>query len=226
VKFGAHEVMEASEILSEKVNLINHLALYEQEAQSEQLRATIRRHMDATIQAYDQMVAYTHDFSARQGMQAPFQQPDANIERLKYGLRNPQPMAPQRTGRFNDTMIEHALLTCHKVSAACHIQRGLEVTDPNLRQMFLNGAIACYNMAYDTFLQMNQKGTYQVPSMDDHTAKTFLHAYQPMQDQGMNAPMDIQGMGGTQHMGGMHMGQNIPTQQQTGNPIGNPYFNQ
>lgn len=184
VKFGAHEVMEASEILHEKMNMINHLALYEQEAQDEQLRSMIRRHLDTAIQSYDQMVAYTHDYSARQGMQQPYPQPDANLERLKYGLRNPQPVAPQRTGRFNDMMIQTALLSAHKASAVCHVQRGLEVTDPNLRQMFMNGAIACFNQAYETFLYMNQQGTYQVPTMQDHTAKTYLHAFQPVNAQG------------------------------------------
>jgi hypothetical protein len=31
---------------------------------------------------------------------------------------------------------------------------------------------------------MNQQGSYQVPTMQDHTAKTFLHSYQPMNQQG------------------------------------------
>ncbi len=202
MKFGAHEVMEVSEILSEKMNLINHLALYEQEAQDEQLRSMIRRHLDMAIGAYDNMVAYTHDYSARQGMQPPYPQPDANLERLKYGLRNPQPVAPQRTGRFNDTMIATALLTAHKASATCHIQRGLEVTDPNLRQMFMNGAISCFNQAYETFLFMNQQGTYQVATLHDHTAKTMLHSYMPMNaqgimmEEGMTGAMQAQGGAG------------------------------
>jgi spore coat protein CotF len=183
VKFGAHEVMEASEILTEKMNLINHLALYEQEAQDEQLRSMIRRHMDTAISAYDQMVAYTHDFSARHGMSQPYPQPDADLERLKYGLRNPQPIAPQRTGRFNDMMIQSAMLILHKASAISHTQRGMEMTDPNVRQMCLNGAITCYNQAYETFLLMNQQGSYQVPTIHDHTAKTVLHAYQPIHAQ-------------------------------------------
>jgi len=215
VKFGAHEVMEVSEILSEKLNMINHMALYEQEAQDEQLRSTIRRQMDAAIAAYDQMVAYTHDYSARQGMQPPYPQPNSSLERVKYGLRNPQPMAPQRTGRFDDNMISIALLTVHKASATFHIQRGLEVTDPSLRTMFLNGAITCYNQAYEIFLLMNQQGTYQVPTIHDHTAKTMLHSFLPMNNQslmaeeGMSAAQmqGMQGMqGAMQGMQGMQAG--------------------
>jgi len=226
VKFGAHEVMEVSEILSEKMNLINHLALYEQEAQDEQLRSMIRRHLDLAVGAYDNMVAYTHDYSARQGMQPPFPQPDANMERVKYGLRNPQPVAPQRTGRFNDTMIATALLTAHKASATCHIQRGLEVTDPTLRQMFVNGAITCFNQAYETFLYMNQLGTYQVPTIHDHTAKTMLHSFLPMNNQGlmaeenMSAHMQAQGGMTSGMQGAMASGmQNaMPGQVQRTNP--------
>lgn len=194
MKFGAHEVLECAEILREKMNLINHFALYEQEAQNGQLRSMIRHHMETAMMAYDEMVGYTHDYSASLGMQPPFPQPDPSIESLKYGLRNPRPIAPQPTGRFNDLMIMNALLAFHKASAECHIQRGLEVSDPNLRRMFLNGAITCYNQAYEVFLFMNQQGTYQVPSMDNHTAKTYLHSFQPMNQQGgmgmgMNAGM-------------------------------------
>jgi spore coat protein CotF len=234
VKFGAHEVMEASEILSEKMNLINHLAFYEQEAQDEQLRSMIRRQMDAAIGAYDQMVAYTHDFSARQGMQQPYPQPDANLERLKYGLRNPQPAAPQRTGRFNDTMIQAALLSLHKLSATDHMHRGLEVTDPYLRQMFLNGAITCFNQAYETFLFMNQQGNYQVPTLHDHTAKTVLHAYQPMNAQGImqeemgqmnNRAMQGQSMQGQSMQGPSAQGQGMNNSGFTSNPMNIPQMN-
>ncbi len=180
MKFGAHEVIEASEILHEKANLIQHLALYEQEAQSEQLRSMIRRQLDATIQSYDQIVAYTSDASARQGMLPNAQQPDVRVENIKYGLRNPQPFVPQRTGRFNDVMIQQALLTWHKASAGSHLQRGLEVSDANLRQMFLNGAIACFNQAYETFVWMNQQGYYQVPTLETQTTQTFLNTFQPI----------------------------------------------
>ena len=227
MKFGAHEVLEVSEILSEKMNMINHMALYEQEAQDEQLRAMIRRHMDTAIRSYDVMVAYTHDYSARQGIQPPYPQPNAQLEQLKYGLRHPQSVAPQRTGRFNDDMISAALLALHKSSAACHIQRGLEVTDPSLRQMFANGAVTCFNQAYEVFLWMNQRGVYQVPTMQDHTAKTMLHAYQPLNNPGILAEEGMAaGARPMQHAPGapMAQGQPAPSPYLQGQP--SPYLNQ
>lgn len=235
MKFGAHEVVECWEILNEKMNLINHFAFYEQEAQSGQLRAMIRRHMESAIMGYDRMVAYTHDYSASQGMQPPYPQPDADVERIKYGLRNPQPVAPQSTGRFNDMMIQRALLCCHKASAISHLQRGLEVSDPNLREMFLHGAVTCFNEAYEVFLFMNQQGSYQVPSMDNHTAKSYLHAYQPMNEQGgmglgMNAGMGMNmGMGTAPGMGagpGTRTGMGANNNMMMNNVQQGAYFNQ
>jgi spore coat protein CotF len=76
-----------------------------------------------------------------------------------------------------------AMLQCHKCSAANAMRASLEMADPNLRQMAMSSAIACNNMAYEVFLLMNRMGQYQVPTMHDHTAKTFLHTYQPMQQQ-------------------------------------------
>jgi spore coat protein CotF len=45
--------------------------------------------------------------------------------------------------------------------------------------MLVNGAVTCSNQAYEVFLFMNERGIYQVPRMNDQTAKTFLHTYQP-----------------------------------------------
>jgi spore coat protein CotF len=186
--FGAHETMEVHEILNEKINMINHLALYAEQAQNGQVRALVEHHMLAAIQSYDQMVAYTHDYNAAAGGPAGGYNPGGQAMRMgnisyqdiQYGLRQPAQVAPQTQGRFNDLQILCAVLSCHKNSAKNQMQASLECADPNVRQMMISGAIACANMAYETFLVMNQQGQYQVPTMTDHTAKTFLHTYQPM----------------------------------------------
>lgn len=186
--FGAHETMEVHEILNEKINMINHLALYAEQAQNGQVRALVEHHMLAAVQSYDQMAAYTHDYKAAAGGPAGGYNPSGQTMRMgnisyqdiQYGLRQPAQVAPQTQGRFNDQQILCAVLSCHKNSAKNQMQASLECADPNVRQMMINGAIACANMAYETFLVMNQQGQYQVPTMTDHTAKTFLHTYQPM----------------------------------------------
>jgi spore coat protein CotF len=179
--FGAHETMEAHEILNEKMNMINHFSLYAQQAKNPQLRQMIDRHRQVAISAYDQLVAYTHDYNAANYRMAPYQAPSIRPEHIQYGLNNPMAMAPQMQGTMNDEQIVMGMLCFHKSSAKNHIAASLECADPNVRQMLVDGAVTCTNQAYEVFLFMNQNGVYQVPTMQDHTAKTYLHSYQPMQ---------------------------------------------
>ena len=187
--FGAHETMEVHEILNEKINLINHFSLYSQMTQNVQLRQMIERHMQTAIQAYDQMVAYTHDYNAASHAQPAYPMPQAEPRQIAYGLNNPMAQMPQMQGTLSDQQIMMAVLSCHKNSAQNHMKACLECADSNVRQMLLNGAVTCANQAYEVFLMMNSQGVYQVPTMQDHTAKTYLHSYQPVQQQMQPAPM-------------------------------------
>ena len=180
--FGAHETMETHEILNEKINLINHFSLYIQTCQNPNLRQIIERHRQTAIQAYDQLVAYTHNYNAANThMQQPFTIQNFRPEQISYGLNNPASMTPQVSGRLSDPMIALAVLSCHKNSAKNHMAAALECADPNIRQMLIQGSLTCAQQAYEMFVFMNQDGLYQVPTMQDHTAKTFLHSYQPNQ---------------------------------------------
>jgi len=178
--FGAHETMEVHEILNEKINLINHLAMYMNSCQDPQLRNMIDRHLQTAMESYNQLVAYTHDYSAAQNMNQAYGMPAVNPQQVVYGLRNPSSVAPGTQGLFNDIQIASAVLCAHKNSAKNHIAASLEIADPNIRQMLINGAVICSNQAYEVFLFMNERGIYQVPRMNDDTAKTFLHTYQPV----------------------------------------------
>jgi spore coat protein CotF len=177
--FGAHETMEVHEVLNEKINLINHFALYTQQTQNEQLRQMMERHMQTTIQSYDELVSYTHDYES--GQQRRQAQGMLNIQpkQIQYGLHHPPQQMPQTQGQLNDQQIAYALLLCHKNSAKNEMQAALECADPNVRGMLLNSANTCANQAYEVFLFMNKQGQYQVPTLQDSTAKTFLHSYQP-----------------------------------------------
>jgi spore coat protein CotF len=190
--FGAHETMEAHEILNEKLNVIQHLSLYAQMAQSQQLWEMIDRHLSTAVRGYDQLVAYTHDYNtAQQGQQAApafgvMDQVQPND--VQYGLRQPAPVAPALQGVLNDQQVLWAMLSCHKNSAKLHMQASLECADPNVRQMLMRDANICNEEAYEVFMVMNRQGQYQVPTMNDHTAKTFLHSYQSSGGQ-QNSPM-------------------------------------
>lgn len=207
--YGAHETMEVHEILNEKLNLINHFSMYAQQTQDAELRQMIERHLQTAVMSYDQLIAYTHDYSAASGRQQPYGMPQAQPEQVQYGLRQPSPQMPMQ-GRFDDRQIAMSVLSCHKNSAKNHMNGALECADANVRNMLMNGAVTCANQAYETFLYMNRAGMYQVPTLQDHTAKTFLHAYQPM-NSSMGQPMMNQQMSE-----GMHQRMN----QQMHHPMG------
>ncbi|MGJ7922630.1 spore coat protein, partial [Neobacillus sp. LXY-4] len=100
-------------------------------------------------------------------------------DQIQYGLNNPTMVTPETNTVFNDFEVANALLQAHKNAAANGVRATMEIADPNLRHMLLNGAVNCVNQAYEVFLFMNQQGLYQVPKIKDHTAKTFLHSFQP-----------------------------------------------
>lgn len=187
--FGAHETMEAHEMLNEKINSINHFSFYIQSCQNQALRSMINRHMQIAIQGYDQLVSYTHDYNAANQHRQAMGMMNVQQGRIAYGLNNPPTMAPQPSGALSDPMIAMAVLLLHKNSAKNHMAASLECADSNVRQMLLDGAVTCSNLAYETFLFMNQSGIYQVPTLNDHTAKTFLHSYEPIQQQFQSAPL-------------------------------------
>jgi spore coat protein CotF len=181
--FGAHETMEAHELLSEKINAIAHFNLYARQARNPQLKEMIQRHRQEAIRSYNELVSYTHDYNAapRMGMHQPAS--GVNPGQIQYGLRNPQPMGPETDASFSDQEIACAMLICHKNGAKNAMMGAVECADPHLRRMMLNSAVVCADQAYETFLFMNQQGLYQVPTLNDHTAKTFMHAYQPANQQ-------------------------------------------
>jgi spore coat protein CotF len=182
--FGAHESMEVHEVLNEKINMINHFALYTQQTQNEQLRQMMERHLQSAIQSYDQIVSYTHDYNSGQQRRQAQGMLNVQPQSIQYGLHNPQQQMPQMQGQLNDEQIAFALLSCHKNSAKNCMNSALECADPNIREMLMMSAATCANEAYEVFLFMNQQGQYQVPTLQDNTAKTFLHAYQPANKQG------------------------------------------
>jgi hypothetical protein len=75
-------------------------------------------------------------------------------------------------------------------------------------------------------LYLNSKGQYQVPTLQDHTAKTYLHTFKPMEQSGM--AMGMTGtIGTTAGAAGMQMYSNNNNYQERANrPYANPAMNQ
>ncbi|PLR82977.1 hypothetical protein CVD25_10285 [Bacillus canaveralius] len=177
--YGAHETMEVHECLLEKFNMILHFNMYATQTRNPRLLDMIVRHQQEEIRSYNEVVAYTHDYRGFSPIP-----PNTNIrgidpQQIKYGLNNPPLYIPQWGAVDSDGEIATAMLLAHKNAARNSMWAALESADPNLRQLLINCSVNCANQAYEVFLFMNEAGIYQVPEMRNHTAKTFLHRYQP-----------------------------------------------
>ncbi|KEO83217.1 spore coat protein [Tumebacillus flagellatus] len=177
--FGAHEALEVHEVLNEKVCMIDHFAQYEQQAGDPALKDMIRRHRQAALRHYNDLVSYSHDYAGVVPNEVQFSQV-ASPNSIHYGLRNPNPVAPVAapTAQLYDEQICRAVLLSHKNSAKNNVAASLECADPYIRQMLMNAANSANYHAYEVFEYMNRLGMYQVPTMQGHTAKTMLHSYQ------------------------------------------------
>ncbi|MCM3789049.1 spore coat protein [Domibacillus indicus] len=214
--FGAHETLEVHEILLEKVNMITHFNLYLQEAQNPELRDLIMRHRQEEIRSYDEIVAYTHDYNAAAPVPPMTNVKGVSPQNIQYGLNNPPQVEPRTGAALGDTEIASAVLCAHKNAAKNGMWAALETADPNLRRMLLNSAANCANQAYEVFLFMNKQGTYQIPKMSSHTAKTYLHTYQPAGQAFQNQYSAQPGFSGHTPGAGGGMNQNFnPASQQS-----------
>lgn len=178
MQFGAHETMEVHECLMDKINQIAHFNLYASQARDPRLQDMIARHRHAAIMSYNELVQLTRGNTRFQPI-APNPMQGMSGQQIQYGLHNPPQMSPQTDAKFSDQEIAAAMLICHKNGAKNATWAALECADLNLRRAIQNSAVTCMNFAYEVFLLMNEQGQYQVPTLKDQTAQTFMQSYQP-----------------------------------------------
>lgn len=195
ISLGAHEVMELHEVLSDAVHGLNTLKLYRPHARDHQLQAIMDRHMNALTMEYNSLVQMAHQQGGAQSVPARRPAMMTNVNRSfqpTYGLRNPQQQTPAESiQEIDDADVTTCLVNCHKQTAALKMKAALEMANPALRNMLQSAANASADMAYESFQYANHKGYYQVPTLKDTTANTFLNSYgtipmeQPMQQMQM-----------------------------------------
>lgn len=200
--FGAHETMEVHECLTEKINCINHFNLYASQAKNPRLRDMITRHQQEAISSYNSIVNLTRGNSRFAPIAPTMETRGMESQQIRYGLDHPRPLAPQNGTEFKDEEIAMAMLVQHKNGAKNSTWATLECADPSLRQALQHSAIACMNHAYEVFLFMNEQGTYQVPTLKEHTAETFMQTYQPA-GQGLMSQYGVTGTSGVEAPYGM-----------------------
>ena len=176
-EFGAHEIMEAHEVMSSTINGINMFELLRQQANDPQLSHIIDRQVQFMQKEYNDMVSYlTH----HRGV-TPETYHMRNEQSVNYGLRNPSPVSPhERAGRLNDRDIASIMLGKTKCGAAIKMKAALECADTQLRHMLTQASVSCAEQSYEIFSYMNQKGMYQVPTMQQRTQNNFLNTFQPV----------------------------------------------
>jgi spore coat protein CotF len=186
-QYGAHEVMEMHEILTDAIDGINQFQLYRPHVQDQQLMQVLDHHLRFMTDEYNHMVQMMHNQGL--GQTVPYRAPK-NITPT-YGLNNPAAQTPnQSMNQMDDRDVSSGMLGCLKSSASLKMKATLECADPLLRRTMQQGAINCSEQAYEVWQYMNQKGYYQVPTMKDITTNTMIQSYGQMH----GGPTDIGGI--------------------------------
>lgn len=180
-QFGAHEIMEAHEVMTGIINSINMFDMLKQQVSDPQLEQIVDKQVNFMQKEYNDMVTY---LTQHRGV-TPDVYHSKSRGSINYGLRNPSPVSPlERTGSLTDRDISSLMLDKAKCGAITKMNAALECADPELRRMLKQGAISCSEQAYEIFNYMNQKGFYQVPTMQQRTQNTFVNTFQPVATHG------------------------------------------
>lgn len=175
-QYGAHEVMEIHEVLTDTINGINQFQLYSPYVKDQQLRQILDRQVQFMVQEYNNLIQVVNQRGMSQA--TPYRTPMTTVP--AYGLNNPTPQAPNSSmNQMNDRDVASGMLGCHKSSAIMRTMASLECADSELRHMIQQGANNCAEKAYEVWQFMNQQGYYQVPTMKETTTNTMLNAYTP-----------------------------------------------
>ncbi|MHB8171451.1 MAG: spore coat protein [Thermincolia bacterium] len=174
-QFGAHELLMTHEVLSQKINSINVFELLMPQIKDNQLRTIFDNQLRHMVQGYETLVNFIQHRGAGQAM--PYH--GTLRQSVKYGLRNPSPSFPNANAQqMDDRDVASIMMSCAKTTAIMCTQTALESADNGLRQMMLECVTSASNQAYEIFQYMNQKGFYQIPTLQQNTTNTVINSYQ------------------------------------------------
>jgi spore coat protein CotF len=171
---GAHELMQLHEVLTDTIDGINQFQLYRPHVKDQQLRTILDNQTNFMVQEYNNMVQTLNNQGRGQAI------PYRAIKNVSpsYGLKNPAPNAPNISpAEMDDRDVASGMLGCHKSSATMRTMASLECSDPTLRHMLQQGSINCSEQAFEVWNYMNQKGYYQVPTMQQMTTNTMINSF-------------------------------------------------
>ncbi|WP_249226741.1 spore coat protein [Alicyclobacillus mengziensis] len=180
-QFGAHELIGMNEALMSKSANIEVLSFLSSQVQDTKLQNMLEQHVQMIQNHYHQGVGILQGHHA--GMPSiPPSYPSTMTTQPKLGLRNPSMPSPNLHAQApSERSICTIALNMYKFGAVAWTTFALECTNPQLRTFLMNGTNMCDKMAYEMWSFMNQKGYYQVPTLQENTTQTLIQAYQTPQ---------------------------------------------
>jgi spore coat protein CotF len=180
-QFGAHEVMEVHEVLTNAINGINTGELMVRFVRDTQLQSMLTRQVQFMVQEYNSLVQAMNNRTFNQQQSIPYRTQSRNMNQApQYGLNNPSPMSPNASiNEMDDRDVSAIMLGLHKTGAGRKMMAALECADSQLRRMMQQGAVNCSELAYETWQYMNSKGYYQIPTLKQTTTQTFMNTFNP-----------------------------------------------
>ncbi|MEK5324289.1 spore coat protein [Aeribacillus sp. FSL M8-0254] len=178
---GAHELMEVHEVLTNTIDGINQFQLYQPHCKDPELQNILQNQIIFMTNEYNSIVQIVRNKSSQQNFST--YRPLKNAS-PSFGASGGTPEAPNSSiNEMNDHDVASGMLGCLKASAALRMHAALECSDPELRNVVLQGAKNCAEQAYEVWQYMNQKGYYQVPVFQQNTAQAIINHYQPAGNQ-------------------------------------------
>ncbi|HEU5138638.1 MAG TPA: spore coat protein [Bacillales bacterium] len=176
--YGAHEMMEIHEVLTDTIDGINQFQLYAAYCQDPQLQNILQNQIRFMTDEYNQMLQTVKNHSE---MRSDYRMMQNTTP--AYGMNNAgagtAEMPNTSTQQMNDHDISSGMLGCAKASATLRMHAALECGDPEIRDMMVQGAANCADQAYETWTYMNNNGYYQVPTLPEQAERTIMNGYQP-----------------------------------------------
>lgn len=180
--YGAHEVIELQDILTNTINSINTFQLYLQSVQDTSLRQIALNQLRFMTEEYNHLVHFVRGLATGQTISYhSFGDWTSGVNQgnNSHSITNVQTSANQP--RMSDVDLASCMLTLHKAGATMRMHAALECADSNIRQMMLQGATNCAHQAYEIWGYIHAHGKYPVPSLQELSQSHLLHDFRPQQ---------------------------------------------
>lgn len=202
--YGAHEIMQLNEVLTDLVDAINQFELYRPYVTDQELSIMLDKQMGFMTMEYNDTVQALN----QRGIPNPRPYKTNINSTPQYGLDNPLTQSPNTSAqRMDNRDVASGMLGCLKSSAILKSMACLECADLSLRRMVQQGAINCSEMAYEVWQYMNQKGYYQVPTLKQMTTDTIISTHVPANMKNMSTMSNVGNMNNINNMNNTNLGQ-------------------